>query len=121
MVVDDNVDAAEVMADYLGLFGAVVTVAHDAVSALAASENARFDIYLLDIGLPGDMDGKGLARALRSRETTARSTLVAVTGYGRLEDRAAGGEAGFDDYLVKPVDMDQVMHICAGAMSRLKR
>jgi PAS domain S-box-containing protein len=121
MVVDDNVEAAELMADYLGLFGALVTVAHDAGSALAAAENAHFDIYLLDIGLPGPMDGNGLARALRSRDASARATLVAVTGYGQLADRAAGSDAGFDEYLVKPVDMDRVMRVCADTVGKIAR
>ena len=118
MVVDDNVEAAELMADYLGLFGAVVTVAHDAASALVATENIVFDVYLLDIGLPGQMDGNGLARVLRSRQASAGATLVAVTGYGQPADRAAGSEAGFDEYLIKPVDMDRVMRICAAVKSK---
>jgi CheY-like chemotaxis protein len=76
---------------------------HASADALRAAETAPADVYLLDIGLP-EIDGFALARRLRSHPATAHAVLIAVTGYGREEDRAASREAGFDFHFVKPVD-----------------
>jgi PAS domain S-box-containing protein len=111
LVVDDNVEAATLMAEYLGLFGADVTVRHDAASALAAASSADYRLFLLDIGLPGGMDGYDLAKSLRASPRSASSTLIAISGYGQAEDRERGMEAGFDQYLVKPVKMERVLNI----------
>jgi CheY-like chemotaxis protein len=69
-------------------------------------------LCLLDIGLP-DITGFELARRLRALPQTARATLVAVTGYGRREDRAQADQAGFDHYFVKPVDVDALLALIA--------
>ena len=107
LVVDDNVDAAEVMAENLRLMGAQVTVAHDGFQALQqAAEAPRFDLVLLDIGLPG-MDGYETAREWRRRFGRA-SQLVALTGYGTAEDKRRSVQAGFDHHLVKPVSLKDV-------------
>ena len=70
------------------------------------------ELCLLDIGLP-DINGNDLARGLRALPHTARATLVAVTGYGRREDREQAMEAGFDHYFVKPVDMEKLLALIA--------
>ena len=114
MVVDDNVDAAQVLAMYVGAAGHEVAVEHDPYAALARAEAFAPDACLLDIGLPG-MDGHELARRLRALPATAGALLVAVTGYGQAQDREASSRAGFDHHLVKPVDMGELEKILAAA------
>jgi CheY-like chemotaxis protein len=114
LVVDDNVDAAQVLAMYVGSQGHDVRVEHDSHDALAQAAAFAPDVCLLDIGLP-DMDGYELARRLRRDPATAQATLVAVTGYGQDQDRRNSAAAGFDHHLVKPVDMAALEKILAGA------
>jgi PAS domain S-box-containing protein len=104
LVVDDNADAAQMLAMYLEATGHVVMVEHDSQIGL---EQARYnipDICVLDIGLPG-MDGKEMARIMRADPALSAITLIALTGYGQESDRQKAIDAGFDHYLVKPVDL----------------
>jgi len=114
MVVDDNVDAATMLAMLLEASGHRVVVEHDSTAALARSRADAPDVFLLDIGLPG-MDGNELARRLRAQPETAGAMLVAVTGYGQQNDGTATLSAGFDHHLVKPVDFAALAAILAGA------
>jgi CheY-like chemotaxis protein len=106
-VVDDNVDAAQLLAMVLEQAGHRVAVAHHAHRALTHARADPPDACILDIGLP-DMDGNVLARELRALPRMRGALLIAVTYYGRAEDRAASLEAGFDHYLVKPVDVSML-------------
>jgi CheY-like chemotaxis protein len=110
LVVDDNADAADVLAEALRTYGHHVLVAHDGAGALAAAAAFAPDAAVLDIGLPG-MDGYELARRLRAELSGRPPRLVALTGYGQDGDRAKAREAGFDVHLVKPVDLDAVMSL----------
>lgn len=101
LVVDDNHDAADSLADLLVAMGHSVEVRYEAESALAVAAPDRFDAYVIDIGLPG-RDGRALARALRERGITA--LLVALTGYGQPADRQLSLDSGFDHHLVKPAE-----------------
>jgi signal transduction histidine kinase/DNA-binding response OmpR family regulator len=103
LVVDDNADGANALAHVLRLTGHEVRVAHTGPGALSEAEAFRPGTVLLDIGLPG-MDGYAVARELGERLRPDRPLLVALTGYGRDEDRRRSREAGFDHHLVKPVD-----------------
>jgi signal transduction histidine kinase/CheY-like chemotaxis protein len=114
MVVDDNVDAAQMLAALLEVQGHAVSVEYDAKGALERVRRERHEVLLLDIGLP-DLDGYELARRLRSQPESADATLVALTGYGQSQDRKEAEQAGFDHYLVKPADMDQVNEVLAEA------
>ncbi|MEX5747088.1 ATP-binding protein [Massilia sp. X63] len=114
LVVDDNVDAAVMLAMLLEASGHEVLVEHGARAALARAHEARPQVFLLDIGLP-EMDGKELARRLRAEPATRDALLVAVTGYGQDSDREQIMAAGFDHHLVKPVDMERLEAILAGA------
>ncbi|WP_152594692.1 ATP-binding protein [Massilia sp. BSC265] len=107
LVVDDNVDAATTLAMYLEARGHVVTVEHDPVRAAATAEKGPFDVFLLDLGLPG-MDGYELARRIRGRPGGAPAYIIAITGYGSASDRERSAAAGFDHHFVKPVDMDRL-------------
>jgi PAS domain S-box-containing protein len=112
LVVDDNVVAAKTLAMVLKYEGHSVQLAHDGPSALQAAGEERFDVVLMDIGLPG-MTGYEVARLLRARPDLARLPLVAVTGYAEDEARRLSHEAGFDHHLVKPVDPDAILAVVA--------
>lgn len=107
LVVDDNVDAAESLAEVVRMMGAKVTVAHDGAQALnVAGAGAPPHVVLLDLGLP-QMDGYETAREWR-RRFGAGTRLVALTGYGSDEDRRRTARSGFDRHLVKPVCIDVI-------------
>jgi len=107
LVVDDNVDAADTLAELLRGAGHTVTLAYHPQQALdlvrAQPAGAAPQVCLLDIGLPG-FDGHELARRLRATPSCACAVIVAVTGYGRSADRGAAMAAGFDHYFIKPID-----------------
>ncbi|MFO0849025.1 MAG: response regulator [Gemmataceae bacterium] len=117
LLVDDNVDGAESLATLVELAGHEARVAHDGPAGLEAAVQMRPDVAILDIGLPG-MDGYALARHLRSRSETCTAMLVAVTGYGRDEDRSLSREAGMDHHLVKPVQFDALLQVLATVAGR---
>jgi signal transduction histidine kinase/CheY-like chemotaxis protein len=102
LVVDDNRDAAEMLAETLRFGGFEVATAFDGVEALNMVERFHADVAILDIGLPA-MDGHELARRLRLVDTTRPIRLIALSGYGQQADFVASSTAGFDLHLVKPV------------------
>jgi signal transduction histidine kinase len=106
MVVDDQVDGAQTLALLLGMMGHEVRVAHNGPEALEAAAGFRPEVVLLDIGLPGGMDGYEVARRLRVQPGLESTVLVALTGHGGATDRGRAREAGFSDYFVKPVDVE---------------
>jgi PAS domain S-box-containing protein len=108
LVVDDNVDAASMLAVLLESFGHEVAVENDAWAALERAATFCPDICLLDIGLPG-MDGHELARRLRNLPETAQAVLIAVTGYGQQQDKEKSLTSGFNYHFVKPMDTG---HLC---------
>ena len=110
LVVDDNADAASTLADLLQLVGYEARCAGDGESALALLDDYVPELALLDIGLPG-MDGYELARRLRADPRMAGARLVALTGYGRDNDRARALAARFDEHLVKPVTADRLLEV----------
>ncbi len=115
LVVDDNIDSADLLALVVGRLGHTVRTAHDGDSAAEAFRAFAPDVALLDVGLPGT-NGYELARAFR-REMGSAVCLVAITGWGQDEDRRRAREAGFDCHLVKPADPVLVERIllCAAA------
>lgn len=110
LIVDDNIDAARMMGVLLEDMGLKVAVEHDAAAALERHRQGAFDVYLLDIGLPG-MNGYELVQALRSSGTTADSLFIALSGYGKEKDRQASMDAGFHHHLVKPMSVDQLQNL----------
>ena len=118
LVVDDNADAAQMLATLLEAHGHVVSVEYDGTGGLARALRERPEVMLLDIGLP-DMDGHELARRLRSSPDTANAMLIALTGYGQSEDRERARQAGFDRHLVKPADLSELLRILAELRERV--
>ena len=114
LLVDDNVDAVHTLQLFLRSGGHRVEVAYSATDALELAKTFAPEVCLLDIGLP-DFDGNELARRLRVLPQAAGTTLIAMTGYGRQQDRDASMAAGFDHYLVKPVNTTQLADILAAA------
>jgi signal transduction histidine kinase/FixJ family two-component response regulator len=104
LIVDDNMDAAELLSLVMNQLGCETAIAHDGPSAIVLVERFRPDLALLDIGLPV-MDGYELARHLRAHPNTEPLRLVAVTGYGQKSDVEKAFAAGFDGHLTKPVDI----------------
>lgn len=113
LVVDDNVDARELLAEAFELFGHSVIRAGDGYDALALAASHEVDIALVDIGLPG-IDGFEVARRLRALKGQ-HIRIFAVTGYGQARDRETGAQAGFDRHFVKPVDLMALERAIAAA------
>ncbi|MEO6364370.1 MAG: ATP-binding protein, partial [Caldimonas sp.] len=108
LVVDDNEDAVEALAALLELDGHSVRTAATGRRALELLAEFAPDVAVLDIGLP-DIDGYELARAIRADPRTAKTWLVALTGYGRERDRDLTRQAGFDRHLVKPAEIEVLL------------
>ncbi|RSZ57730.1 hybrid sensor histidine kinase/response regulator [Massilia atriviolacea] len=107
LVVDDNVDAADMLAELLGIGGHDVKVAYNGQQALERAAQFRPAYVFLDIGLP-DMSGYQVAAKMRELPGMDDALLVALTGYGQARDREQAMEAGFDDHIVKPIDFAKV-------------
>jgi PAS domain S-box-containing protein len=112
LVVDDNVDSAEMLAAALSAKGYDTRVAHDAPVAIRIAVDFRPSVAFLDIGLPV-MDGYELAVHFREIPELNGMKLVALTGYGQESDRQKSRAAGFDHHLVKPVDFTAVESVLA--------
>lgn len=103
LVIEDNVDAAEALGMFLEVIGHAVRIAHSGRDGITLAHEWRPEIVLSDIGLPGEMDGYQVARALRAVAGTS-AYLVALSGYGQQQDKERAMAAGFDAHMTKPVD-----------------
>jgi PAS domain S-box-containing protein len=113
LVVDDNADAANTLAEFLGMTGHAVRMAYSGPAALEAARALRPEVVLLDIGMPG-MDGYEVARRLRGEPGLEKVLLIALTGYGNEEDRRRSREATIDHHVVKPVDPGELKALLSG-------
>lgn len=112
MVVDDNVDAAESLSALLQFGGHSLYVAYGGMEAIKIAESCRPHITFLDIGMP-DMDGYETALAMRKIDSLKEMKLVALTGWGAEEDKFKSQEAGFDNHLTKPAQLDAIEALIA--------
>ena len=110
LIVDDNEDSTRSMAILQKRRGHETRTAFTGPDAVTAAAEFAPNVVLLDIGLPG-MDGYEVARRLRAMPALAGAFLVAMSGYGSDEDRANARAAGFDEYMVKPVDLDRLREL----------
>jgi PAS domain S-box-containing protein len=113
LVVEDNPDAGQSLADLLEMQGHRVVLARDGRSGIAMARSIRPDVVLCDLGLP-DVDGFEVARTLRRDEALRATHLVALSGYARAEDRRSARDAGFDAHLPKPPPLDALQAILEG-------
>jgi len=113
LVVDDNEDAALLLADVLDAYGHEARTAFDGPSALRIASEFQPDVAVLDIGLPV-MDGYELAERLRNQPSLRGVRLIAVTGYGQESDRRRSLEAGFQAHLAKPVQIEALVGLVEG-------
>jgi len=121
LIVDDNVDSARSMSNLQRLRGHETRTSFSGLTAVAAAAEFAPEVVLLDIGLPS-MDGYEVARQLRTIPALVDAFIVGMSGYGSDEDRAHAREAGFDEYMVKPVDLDLLReHLRRGRVTLLNR
>ena len=112
LLVDDNADARELLRALCDLHGHEVAEAEDGPSGVEQGLAFRPDVAFIDIGLPG-YDGYEVARQLRKRLDTYRPKLIALSGYGSGEHRRQAIDAGFDDHVVKPIDLPTLIKLIA--------
>jgi len=122
LVVEDNLDGRESLRDLLEIWGHEVELAETGTEGVEKALAGQPDVALIDIGLPG-IDGNEVARRIRSSLPGSGShadhvELIAMTGYGQPEDRRRALEAGFDSYLVKPVDPAHLGRLLAAVHPR---
>ena len=120
LVVDDNVDAAEMLSELIRLDGHQVTSFHEGKSALEQATTLQPDVIFLDIGLP-DMSGYEVAERLRQQEQFDDTWIIAVTGFGQEVDRRRTRHSGFDRHLVKPVHPQRIQELLAAVSSAASR
>jgi signal transduction histidine kinase/CheY-like chemotaxis protein len=118
LVVDDNVDALEMLKETLEMNGHRVAAASDPLAALDLAEAFSPEIAVIDIGLPV-IDGYELSARLRAGAATAGCRMIALTGYGQEGDQRRSRAAGFDEHLVKPVNVDRLTEIIETMISNL--
>lgn len=119
LIVDDNRDAADSLAEILRLIGCTVKIAYGGEAALALAGDYRPHAALVDLGMPG-MNGFDVVRGLRAFHWGAQTLVAAVTGYGSGEDRQRTSTAGFDVHLVKPVDFSALQDLLERVKSRIE-
>ena len=115
LIADDNKDAAETLAMLLKITGNETCTVYDGEKAVAAWQAFRPDVILLDIGMP-NLNGYDACRCIRAQSGGKNLVIVALTGWGQVEDHKRTKEAGFDHHLVKPVDPDKLMKLLADVM-----
>jgi CheY-like chemotaxis protein len=95
-------------------------VAHDGTTGLARAQAGRFDVIVCDIGLPG-LDGYEVLRQLRGSLHGAAPFAIALSGYGQADDRAQARDAGFDQYLVKPIQAEALIEVLGSDACQRRR
>lgn len=118
LVVEDNRDAAETLGELLEIEGHEVRLAFDGAEAVRIAHELRPDAVISDIGLPGELDGYSVARALRADPEMQGVRLIALSGYANTEARRRSREAGFDAHLAKPADIQTIERMLSGVARR---
>ena len=113
LLIEDNQDAAETLGELLELGGHEVKLAFDGAAGVAAVREARADVVISDLGLPGELDGDAVARALLADAALGGVYLIALSGYASEDARRRSREAGFDLHLAKPPDIAKLARTLA--------
>lgn len=112
LVVDDNVDAADLLAEYLRVFGVDVVVAHGGIEGLALARALLPTVIFLDIGMP-EVDGYQVAMSLRADTTFDNVKIIALIAWGDVQSREKSKSAGFDLHLTKPASLDVLLALAS--------
>jgi signal transduction histidine kinase/CheY-like chemotaxis protein len=120
LLIEDNVDACDTLGHLLTLEGHAVATAYDGSAGLAAAQARRFDVIVCDIGLPG-LDGYEVVRRLRASADGAAPYVIALSGYCQAEDRARALAAGFDQYVVKPIQPEALLALIGAEACQQRR
>lgn len=120
LLIEDNVDACDTLKHLLALEGHTVATAYDGSAGLAAALDGSFEVIVCDIGLPG-LDGYEVVRRLRASNDGAAPYVIALSGYCQAEDRARALEAGFDQYVVKPIQPEALLALIGAEACQLRR
>ena len=112
LIIEDNVDASAMVQMLLELDGHSVSLASNGIDGLSMAMTNAHEVIVCDIGLPG-MDGLEFVRNLRRQSSEPMPLMIATSGYGQPADRARALEAGFNAYLVKPIESDQLLRLIA--------
>ena len=110
LLVDDNVDGVEMLAEILRITGYDVDVAHDGATGLGRFRSFRPDVAILDLGLPV-LDGFSLAEQVRADVWLSATPLIAFSAYDADHHRVRSHYAGFDHHLSKPADLERLHHL----------
>jgi CheY-like chemotaxis protein len=111
LVIEDNLDSAEVLQTFLEIHGHEISVDYDGANGLETARQENPDVIICDINLSGDLDGYDIAEEIKRNEQTKSIFLIALSGYGRIEDKEKSKAAGFDSHLVKPTNFDDLLEL----------
>jgi CheY-like chemotaxis protein len=111
LVIEDNLDSAEVLQTFLEIHGHEISVNYDGTNGLETARQNNPDVIICDINLSGDLDGYDVAEEIKRNEQTKSIFLIALSGYGRIEDKEKSKAAGFDSHLVKPTNFDDLLEL----------
>lgn len=111
LVIEDNVDSAEVLQTFLEMNGHRITVKMNASDGIEAAKDLLPDVIICDISLSGDLSGYDVAEEIRRHNALRNTFLIALSGFGRPEDKEKSKFAGFDEHITKPADFDELIHL----------
>lgn len=114
LVIEDNLDSAEVLQTFLEIHGHKIIVKYNAAEGLEAVHQNKPDVVICDISLSGNLDGYDIAAEIRRHEHLKSTLLIALSGYGRPEDKERSKAAGFNEHLTKPTDFDALIELING-------
>ena len=111
LVIEDNSDSAEVLQTFLEINGHEITVKNNAADGLEAARQIDPDVIICDISLSGELDGYDVAEEIRRQAQLKSTFLIALSGFGRPEDKEKSKSAGFNEHFTKPTDFDALIEL----------
>lgn len=111
LVIEDNEDSAEVLQTFLEIHGHEISVRRNAAEGLECARQTKPDLIICDISLSGAMDGYNVAEEIRRHDGLKSVFLIALSGFGRPEDKEKSKIAGFDEHFTKPTDFDALIEL----------